>query len=211
MVRVQCDLFVTITQLRLQWSYGLHGQGESDLAFMLPAADSTPFDTVYDAWQLHLQDKFIAYRPNGWRLDNVVVHDLWPGGVADVIHDVRLEPVPLDGGEGLAPQLTGLISWRTDTTGRNSRGRMYYGPLYGAESLGENINGFGYISMFQFGETMQALFMASATPPIPRFVIFSKWQDGVPAVPPFYVPVMFYDSKFRWATQRRRMAYDWRT
>jgi len=62
--------------------------------------------------------------------------------------------------------------------------------------------------MFQFGETMQALFMASATPPIPRFVIFSKWQDGVPAVPPFYVPVMFYDSKFRWATQRRRMAYD---
>jgi len=54
-VRVQCDLFVTITQLRLQWSYGLHGKARA-ISLYASAADSTPFDTVYDAWQLHLQD-----------------------------------------------------------------------------------------------------------------------------------------------------------
>jgi hypothetical protein len=210
-VRVQCDELNTVTQLRLQWSYGLSGEGESDLAFVLPSADSTPFDTVYTAWQLHLQDLFRAYRPDGWRLDTVIVHDLWPGARADVVHDVRLEPIPLDGGVGLAPQLTGLISWRSGTPGRNQRGRMYYGPLYGAESLGENINGFGYLSMFNFGETMQAIFMETAIPPIPRFVVFSRYTDGVRDDPPFYVPITYYDSKFRWATQRRRMTYDWRT
>jgi len=59
-VRVQCDLFRHDHSAKTAVVLRLHGQGESDLAFMLPAADSTPFDTVYDAWQLHLQDKFIA-------------------------------------------------------------------------------------------------------------------------------------------------------
>src|SRR5258706_6726492 len=179
MVRVQCDELNTVTQLRLQWSYGPNGYGESDLAFVLPSADSTPFDTVYTAWQIHLQDRFIAYRPDGWRLDNVVVHDLWPGGRADVIHDVRLDPVPLGFGEGLAPQLTGLISWRSGTPGRNQSGRMYYGPGLAEGSLGENIGGYAYLSMFLFGETMQSIFMETAIPPITRFVVFSRWTDKV--------------------------------
>src|SRR5258708_40271869 len=164
MVRVQCDELNTVTQLRLQWSYGPNGYGESDLAFVLPRADSPPFDTVYTAWQIHLQDRFIAYRPDGWRLDNVVVHDLWPGGRADVIHDVRLDPVPLGLGEGLAPQLTGLISWRSGTPGRNQRGRMYYASGLADASLGENIGGYASPSRLLLWETTRPIVLVRTTP-----------------------------------------------
>jgi len=45
MVRVQCDLFVTITQLRLQWSYGLHGKARA-IRLYASCRRLTPFDTV---------------------------------------------------------------------------------------------------------------------------------------------------------------------
>jgi hypothetical protein len=202
---------VSVVQVRAQWSYGRSSGGESDWSFIMPRAEGDPLGVTWAAWETWLQPEFIAWRPRSWRLDAVRVEDRWPGELAPMVQDVRLNPDPLDDIEGIPPQCTPIISWRTGNIGRQNRGRTYMGP-YGRECAdSENILDPALSAVYGFAESMQANLMVAPVPGIPRFAIVSRvpsdpdWPAGHYTLPTEY---FFLE---RWGVVRRRMGYDWRT
>lgn len=210
MARVQLDDFETVTQVRVQWS-DRFGIGESDFSFLLPAAAGDRFTRVSDAFNLWLMPKFRAQRSSAWAVNKIIIHDLWPGIEGDSVTDVNLGGLPEDAGIGIPPQLTPLISWRTGETGRNNRGRTYMGTYLASSIIYDGIQDPALSAVYDFAETMLLHFTGSIGVDQPRFVIYSKWQDGDPVYPPFYSPVLTYFFQGRWAIQRRRLDWDWRT
>lgn len=211
MVRVAIDAFVTITRVRAQWSQRAHIAGESDFCFMLPAAEDDPLGLVWSRWQTYLQVHFRAARATAWLLERVIVEDIWPGERAALVNNVNLSPIPPFAGPGTPGQVSPVISWRTGDPGRSNRGRTYMGPYTLESAEDDNVVDPGLSAVYDFAEAMINRFGPGTLPGLPRFVILSRQEDGMPIVPGAYCLVETYYFLERWATQRRRMVFDWRT
>jgi hypothetical protein len=202
---------VRIVQVRAQWSYSRSSGGESSWSFIRPAADTNAQQTTRTAWLTYLQDLFCAQRPFGWRLDRVLYEDRWPHTAAVYVDDVRLDSIPYTSEPGGPPQSTPVISWRTDNTGRQNRGRTYMGPYVLSSYDAENVIDPALSAVYDFAESMQGHLMATATPDRPRLAIVSRiptdpdWPAGH-----YSLPTTYYFLE-RWGVVRRRMGYDWRT
>lgn len=211
MTRIAIDEFITITKVRAQWTGRSNAIGESDFQFMLPAAAGDRLETVAFQWILRLEPLFRAWRPTAWRLDTVIVEDVWPGSEAPLILDRRLGGIPEEAGVGLPPQCTPLISWRTGEQGRANRGRTYWGQCTRDSAEDEHVIDPGASAVSNFAEAMLFYFTGSIPVTQPRFVIVSRWDNGTPIYPGAYSPVTTYFFQERFAVQRRRLAWDWRT
>jgi hypothetical protein len=166
---------------------------------------------VRDSFYTNLVPKFRAARSSAWLLNQIIAHDLWPGLEPDITLLVNEAGIPEDGGIGVPPQCSPLISWRTGETGRNNRGRTYMGT-YTVESVDySNVGDPAFSAVQDFADAMMDLYTGTIGVDVPRFVIFSRWQDGVQVDPPFYSPVTDYFFQGRWASVHRRLIWDWRT
>lgn len=211
MVRIAIDGFVQIMQVRAQWSGNGFGSGESSWSFMLPAAAGDVRELVLDRWLTYLSAAFIEYRDDTWRLDRVLVEDRWPQERAALVADVRLDASPPGTGNGMPPQMSPVISWRTGDIGRSNRGRTYLGPYTSDSASGSFVVGDASSAVHDFGESMMTHFTGTVVIGEPQFVIVSRQEDGAPIVPGAYSPVSAYQTFNQWAVQRRRERFDWRS
>jgi hypothetical protein len=140
---IDIDNQVTVTQLRAQWTTPSFGAGESSWSFIQPAANPDYQLSVLGPWVDHLLPLFRAARPMGWRLNTIRVEDRWPSLRAAIIVEDGWGPIPDTDVQGLPPQCTPVISWRTGIIGRSNRGRTYWGPIKLTDCEYSNVLGDG--------------------------------------------------------------------
>lgn len=197
-----------VYHVKFQWSYTQYSSGESGWHFFIPAAAGDSRAILFDWVMELLVPSFIAARSVDWRLDTIVVSQIYPGVLAPLIVDVRIDPDPVGGGEGTPPQISPLISWRSTEIGRANRGRTFMGPYTTDAIEATNVQGLAFNACQDFAESMTENFDGLLAP---LFGVYSRWEDGVPIDPGVFVPCPNFYFFGRWATQRRRFYYDWRT
>lgn len=208
MARVDVDPSVQVLRLVARWSSTAFAEGSSGWHFLLSAAVDDPEDVIANFWLSLLAPAYIAGRHSSWRLDELVVTRRYPPGPADRHYDVRLEADPEGEGNGLPPQVSPLISWRTGVPGRANRGRTYMGPYCVDSADLSNVVGPAGDATSDFAEAMIANFTGLLTP---LFGIYSRQLDGELLETPAFVPVTTYYNFGKWAVVRRRLAWEWRT
>lgn len=211
MVRVAIDDFISITTIRANWSGRVFCEGSSRWNFITPRAAGDVRQLVADRWLEFLAPSYIAGRPSSWRLDSLDAIDAWPGELAPLVLDVRLNADPPGEGPGLPPQVSSLISWRTGDIGRANRGRTYLGQ-YTVESCEDtNVVSPAIDAMSDFCLAMMDHFTGTVTVGEPQFVIVSHQEDNEPIVPGAYSPVTDFVLWDRWATVRLRNGFPFST
>lgn len=197
-----------VMRLRAQWSYTDHSEAECAWHFYFTAAVEEPQLDLFSWWTSLLENHFVAGRPSSWRLDDVIIEDRYPGTRPPLIVEVRRDADPPGEGAGMPPQVSPLLSWRSAANGRSNRGRSYMGPYCVDSADEDNVVGPAAAACSAFAESMILNFNGLLAP---QFGIYSEQEDGVPLSPGVFVPVTTYYFFERWATQRRRFQYDWRT
>jgi hypothetical protein len=209
---IDIDNQVTVTQLRAQWTTPSFGAGESSWSFIQPAANPDYQLSVLGPWVDHLLPLFRAARPMGWRLNTIRVEDRWPSLRAAIIVEDGWGPIPDTDVQGLPPQCTPVISWRTGIIGRSNRGRTYWGPIKLTDCEYSNVLGDGDTAVFNFADEMINRFTGATFPSNPHFAIVSRVHDGMPVLPiGTYCNVTHYSYESRFGIMRRRLEWDWRT
>lgn len=205
------DDFISIVQVRHQWSGDAWGAGESSWSLIVPRADSNPQATVWATWQLALPDYFVRGRGGNFRLDRILIEDRWPRERATVVEDVRLDGTEPGSGHGTAPQTTTVISWRTGAIGRRHRGRTYMGP-YALESMHDStVSSPALEATDDFAEQLYNAFVIGATSAGARFAIVSALPDDDESPFGTFTPVTSWRIIPRWGVVRRRSTEEWRS
>jgi len=209
MPNIAIDDDINVTQIRAQWTMR-YGIGESSWSFITLRAAGDVRADVRDAWEAWLMPHFIAGRHDAWLLERVIAEDRWPAVYPALVDLVNLGPDPPGVGNGMPPQCTSVISWRSGDTGRANRGRTYMGP-YAVDSCdSSDVIGPGDAATSAFAEAMM-LHFTDVLPGSPLFAIVSRISSPPLAPHGTYDPVTTYYYPGRWGVQRRRLDWDWRT
>jgi hypothetical protein len=202
---------VRVVQLRAQWKYTAFGSGESSWSFIVPLAEADPLVWVYGHWQSHLQDLYLAERPGWFELQTVRVEDRYPGTMAPIVNEVSLGATSGEGGDGLPPQVTPIISWRTGNIGRQNRGRTYMGPYQTTACRETDILSPAQDAVYAFADAMIAHFTDVTPGEAPAFAIVSRVRGTDPPTDGHYALVTEYQFWTRWGIMRRRLNFRWAT
>lgn len=112
------------------------------------------------------------------------VRDVVPGTAAG--YDLAFSPV-LGGDSGshqLPPQAAVVLSWKTALAGRSYRGRTYMPGLTEGNQEKGDLSGAIITNFTTIITQMINVFGVSGTDPNWRFVIISRWSNGVERNPP---------------------------
>jgi hypothetical protein len=197
-----------ILELRAQWSIPGRAGGESRWRFwMRQTNEFDQFQVLWERWRDHLKVFFMNHRQGDWTLSQVLVNQVSPVSIEQLIVPIGEGVMGTTGYEG-PPQVGPLITWRSDFAGRSYRGRTYWGPIginhmdTGSydHAVAVNLDDFAFtmLDVFQFGPL---------TAFDPHFCIFSRQHDGVPDLPGRVAFVTHYTIPNFLATQRRRQRY----
>lgn len=159
-------------------------------------------------WRTSLEEAYCARRPAAFILVRLVVVDRWPGTQADYVYDYPDGGIlPDSDGAATAPQLSMVLSWRTELAGRSHRGRTYWGfvrQLDVSDGLVvTNIEG-GTVPIRTFGFNMNRDFGSGNLLGYPVHSIISRRHDGLVRDPPVFIPVVSAEADVMLRTIRKR-------
>lgn len=178
-----------VWELRACWPSSVDHRASSAWSFVTLRDVGTTQAELYALWQDILEGPYVAQRPNGFRLDRVIVTDTWPGTMADYVVDYAWPGPPFEGtGEATHQALSPVISWRSGNPGRSYRGRTFWGPIRRDDMGSGNVliePTWGAITWF----ATQMIREFGPLVPIstPGFAIISRQHDGSPTSPPVFV------------------------
>lgn len=197
-----------VLELRAQWSIPGRASGESRWRFIM--LKTGLFDqqlALWEKWRDELKVFWTNGRAGGWTFEQVIVKDLWPATLPDLVVPVG-EVDGGDPGDQGPPQATPIITWRSDFIGRSYRGRTFWGPIRWTdmdegqydELIRSILDNFAFSMLDQFGT-------GDLIATDPHFIIFSRQHNGIPEASGRYAPVTSYSIPRYLATQRRRQRY----
>lgn len=197
-----------VLELRAQWSILGRAGGESRWRFVMLRTGL--FDQqvkLWEMWRDNLEDYWMENRAEGWKFEQVIVRDLWPGTAADLVVPVGVV-IPGDGDDQGPPQVGPIITWRTDFRGRSYRGRTFWGPIRWADLDQGQYDHTIWVILDNFAFTLLDVFSLGHPLAIePNFIVFSQQHNMMPDLPGRYAPVTSYNIPRYLATQRRRQRY----
>jgi hypothetical protein len=177
-------------------------------SFVTARTFGVPREELVAQWESDLRPYYVAKRPIDWRLLRLVVVDVFPHEQEELVveydppgygPDSDLEPTP--------PQLSMLISWRSELAGRSHRGRTFWGPSRLSDVLDgqrvTNVEG-GTDPLDNFAFTMVENFRSGNLLGRPVHSIISRHLDGEPREPWVFVPVTDYKPDYILRTVRKR-------
>lgn len=178
----------------------LNVTAENGLAFSL--SSTLVFDTIGEdlvqAWIGEVETLYLSIMHSDWFIDSYAVTNL-PAG--EVLYELgRGSTFAGDlGGDALAPQLAGLISWRTGTTGRTGRGRTYLPPTSETQSQANGLVSGAHVGFI--GDVADAIIGMAST----LSITYAQYDLAIASLKDNEMHyVTSYVVRNKWATQRGR-------
>lgn len=194
-----------VWSLSARWSYSGFGLSESSWTLISSTAMENADSLIYLVWSSYLEDLFCTARPSEWELDFIVIKDVYPGTKPERTIEYIPGRFPDSLGKGCAPQVSGLLSWRSGAIGRSWRGRTFWGPVRDADMESDGfIGGDARAAMSDFGDAM--FFHWGPTIPVffPFRAVISHQHDLVPLDPPWFIRPQYFNILRYAKTIRRR-------
>ncbi len=139
-------------------------------------------------------------------LNELVIQDVVPGTEDDIEYDGEVDPFGGVSAEPVPPQCSAKIIWRTALQGRSFRGASFIPalPVTRLSTGSEEWNGLATAYLQSVVDVMMLGYGPMGTSTFGRFVIISRWENGVLRDPPIGTQVVAGDWQTTLRTQRRR-------
>lgn len=137
----------------------------------------------------------------------ITVKDVVPGTAADVVVVLDPEPHGTGGTTEGPPQLSYVISWRSDGIGRNTRGRNYLFGLPVEWIAAAQWSPDAIDAVQNLVEVMLAQYGPTGFSDLARLVVISRGPHSAPLAEPQPFPIThaFFDSPIRTMRKRQRL------
>jgi hypothetical protein len=195
-----------VLQLRAQWDLNPFGGGESSWSFvMVRTGFVDQAAELRDRWMDHIKPLYMARRPSNFELVEVIIEDRWPQIDPPIFIDVN-EFGDSANPQSAPPQITPVISWRSEYPGRSYRGRTYWGGVRFDDIEGGGCSVPLLATLQDFVDGMDEHFFTTAGLGVsPRLATVSRRHNGVPEPKGRYVFTRLGIANLFLGLQRRRL------